>query len=212
MESTNIIQNTINRIDDCVELATVKQELLDDKGRSIVRNAKEQFFKIESIEMAKGNLVERAKSQATTYCHILSGIFIGEQAALSLNRMNTTKEAVINILLDVVIVTLAYHSYQMFYKHDFYKAQGKLEFGNYFAYLKAKHQTYKATKESDKILKTIAKIEKDKEKLLNDKSKLEQYLNNGLFMNYNELTSQLIRTNNKVNRLNKKISSDKVNK
>ncbi len=209
MENSKEIVETIEKIEVCEELINDKQSILKENEKNIRINTKETFEKLESVEAATEQLVNRARAYAALITGMLALPLTSSQIldyGLSLDN-----KAIIDLTFKLVVLLFTYRISYLTADNINLRIKAKEIFGSYKKYLETKRKAPLYDSEVINIMDNLDSIKDEKEKLQGYKQVLTDYLDNNGYINEKELTTYISKANNKVTKLTKKLSTIQSN-
>ncbi len=209
MKSTIITQDAIDKIIACEELIKEKEKILLDNGININKNTKESFQKLERFEVATKELTNKARA----YAGLLTGLVALPLAGSQIidYSLGIDENAMIKLAIKISILMITYRISYLTNEHINIRIKAQEFYGSYKNYLEAKRKQNIYNIEGIHIMDKIDYIASEKEKLQGYKQIFTDYINHNGYISNKDLTNYLLKTNNKVSKLTRKLSTIQPN-
>ncbi len=209
MEHKTIIQDVINNIEGCEDLASEKIKTLVNNEKVMSKDIEESLGVIEAVENAKEEESFKAHKDASLITGVVSLPLISTQ--LLNYGLTLDDKSIVELTIKLVALMFTYRLSYMVKDHITLKAKSKEICGSYKAYIDEQKKFKKNTHDANKTLSDLDYIKKEKEKLNYYKERFYLYLENKNFTNSKNLTEQVMKANHKVNKLTRKLSTIQPN-
>ena len=205
MEYKTILQDTINNIEGCEDLASEKIKTLVNNGKVISKDIEESLGVIEKVENAKDELSYKAHNDANLVTGIVSLPLVATQ--LLNYGFNFDEKAMIDFSIKLVALMFTYKLSFLAKDHMTLRIKAKEICGSYKAYIDEQKKFKKNSLDANKTMSDLDYIKNEKEKLKNYKERFYLYLEDKNFINSRNLPEQVMKANYNVNRLTRKLST-----